>query len=282
MARSTEEIKSTMTDAFLNDKTLREAYGIEEGTPWSKAFSSVTLENILIFIVAACTRALEVIFDQYEEDVEEKVSMAVVASVPWYYKMAKAYQHGDELVINDDTYSFGYQTEDESKQVIKYCAVRDMGNSVYILVNGDSDGAPSMLSNDVLTPFKAYMNKIKVAGVVLTIRSYASDHVMIYMKVQVDRTLIDEDGRNISDGNKPVEEAIEAYLKNIDYGGILNTTKLVDSVQAVKGVVDVTLTKLRYRADTEAEFKDLTGNNYSAISGSYIADNLKNTIEYEV
>lgn len=282
MARSTEEIKSTMTDAFLNDKTLREAYGIEEGTPWSKAFSSVTLENILIFIVAACTRTLEVIFDQYEEDVEEKISKAIVASVPWYYKLAKAYQHGDELVINADTYSFGYENVDETKQVIKYCAVRDQGNIVYILVNGETNGVPSLLSNDVLTPFKAYMNKVKVAGVVLTIKSYASDHVKIEMSVKVDRTLIDTDGKYISDGSKPVVDAIEAYLKNIDYGGTFNKTKLVDAVQAVKGVLDVELGVVKYRADADSSFSTLSGNNYDGVSGSYIADDLNNTIEYVV
>lgn len=282
MARSTEEIKSTMTDAFLNDKTLREAYGIEEGTPWSKAFSSVTLENILIFIVAACTRTLEVIFDQYEEDVEEKISKAIVASVPWYYKLAKAYQHGDELVINADTYSFGYENVDETKQVIKYCAVRDQGNIVYILVNGETNGVPSLLSNDVLTPFKAYMNKVKVAGVVLTIKSYASDHVKIEMSVKVDRTLIDTDGKYISDGSKLVVDAIEAYLKNIDYGGTFNKTKLVDAVQAVKGVLDVELGVVKYRADADSSFSTLSGNNYDGVSGSYIADDLNNTIEYVV
>ena len=40
---------------------------------------------------------------------------------------------------------------DESKQVVKYAAVRDRGTSVQILVSGDKDGKPVALSNDVLT-----------------------------------------------------------------------------------------------------------------------------------
>lgn len=97
--------------------------------------------------------------------------MAVVASVPWYYKMAKAFQYGDQLVLNETTQQYGYAIIDESKQVVKYAAVRDRGTSVQILVSGDKNGMPVALSNDVLTVFKQYMNRVKVAGVILGITS---------------------------------------------------------------------------------------------------------------
>lgn len=282
MARSTQEIKKTMTDAFLDNSTLREAYGISEGSSWNSVFSAVSLENILIFIVAACTRALEVIFDQYKEDVEERAAKSVVASVPWYYKMALAYQHGDALVMNPDTYAFGYESIDESKQLIKYCAIRDKGSNVSIIVNGDNKGVPSVLPDEVLIPFISYMNKIKVAGTYLSVHSYASDHLIINAEVQIDRTLINQQGVSIAEGNKPIEEAVEAYLKSIKYGGTFNKTKLVDAIQDVEGVLDVVLGTVEGRPDAATQYAVITGNNYTGKSGSYVADNLEETISYVV
>ena len=55
MARTIAEIKKTMTDRFMEDNTLREAYGITgEDATWDNTFSTVSIENILIYIVAAC------------------------------------------------------------------------------------------------------------------------------------------------------------------------------------------------------------------------------------
>ena len=112
MARSVAEIKKTMTDAFLADETLREKYGLKDGATWSESFSNVSLENILLFIVAGATHVLEVIMDRYKAEVSKKVESAVVASVPWYHKMALAFQYGDSLVLNDRTQQYEYRTVD--------------------------------------------------------------------------------------------------------------------------------------------------------------------------
>ena len=194
MARTVAEIKKTMTDAFMADATIREKYGLKEGSTWNGSFSSVSLENIIFFIVAACCHVLESIFELYIKDVDEKISMAVVASVPWYYKMAKAFQYGDQLVLNETTQQYGYAIIDESKQVVKYAAVRDRGTSVQILVSGDKNGMPVALSNDVLTVFKQYMNRVKVAGVVLSVRSKEADKIIIKAKIYVDSLVINTDG----------------------------------------------------------------------------------------
>lgn len=281
MARTTEEIKQQMTDAFLASSTLRNAYGIAEGTAWSTAFSAVSIENILLFIVAAAIHVVERIFDQFKVDVDEKVENAIVASVPWYHAKALEYQHGDQLVLNPDTYGYGYAEVDETKQVVKYCAVRDKGTSVQVLVSGDNGGSPVAFDASVMTPFTAYMDKIKLAGVVLNCASYASDHVKITANITVDAMVINDDGTLVSDGTtKPVEDAIRGYLKGILYGGTFNKTKLVDAIQAVEGVEDVELTQVEVRADSEANYTTLTGNNYVGVSGSYVADNLPTTLTY--
>lgn len=282
MARTVAEIKKTMTDAFMADATIREKYGLKEGSTWNGSFSSVSLENIIFFIVAACSHVLEAIFEQYTKDVDEKVSMAVVASVPWYYKMAKAFQYGDSLVLNEATQQYMYANIDESKQVVKYAAVRDRGTSVQILVSGDKDGKPVALSNSVLTVFKEYMNRVKVAGVVLNISSKESDKLSISATISVDSLVIDENGVKLSDGTMPIEEAIENHLKDIQYGGTFNKTKLISAILSVDGVEDVELGTCSYKRDGDLSWTTLAGNNYIGESGSYIPEKLSETLSYVV
>ena len=130
MARTTAEIKKTMTDAFMTDTTIRERYGLKSGATWGGTFSDVSVENVLLWVVAACCHVVEVLTERWVQDVEAKMASAVVASVPWYYKIAKAFQYGDALVLDEDTQQYRYATEDEAKQVVKYVAVRDRGTSV--------------------------------------------------------------------------------------------------------------------------------------------------------
>ncbi len=282
MARTVAEIKKQMTDAFMADATIREKYGLREGDTWSGSFSSVSLESIMFFIVAACCHVLEVVFEEYVKVVDDKVSMAVVASVPWYYKMSKAFQYGDSLVLNEDTQQYGYTAIDEGKQVVKYAAVRDRGTSVQILVSGEKDGKPVALSNSVLTVFKEYMNRVKVAGVVLNISSKESDKLSISATISVDSLVIDENGVKLSDGTMPIEEAIENHLKDIQYGGTFNKTKLISAILSVDGVEDVELGTCSYKRDGDLSWTTLAGNNYIGESGSYIPEKLSETLSYVV
>ena len=271
-----------MTDAFLADSDLREAYGLASDATWDKSFSAVSVENILIYIVAVCCRAVEVLHEQWKADVDAVVEKMVVASVPWYWKKALAFQLGDELVLNEDTMEYGYAKVDAEKQVVKYAAVRDKGRSVQILVSGDEGGSPSVIEGDTLNAFKTYMNRVKVAGVLLSISSRASDRVKITAKVTIDPMAVNEQGEALSDGGKPVETAIEDYLKNITYGGTLNKTKLMQAILEADGVEDVELTGVEYTTDEGLTWTTLSGNNYTGESGSYTCEDIEGGLEYVV
>ena len=49
MARSVQEIKKQMTDAFMADELIREKYQLQEGDTFDARFSLVSLENILFY-----------------------------------------------------------------------------------------------------------------------------------------------------------------------------------------------------------------------------------------
>lgn len=281
MARSISEIKRTMTDAFMQDEAIRDAYGISpDKTRFADCFSAVSLENLLFYIVAACHYVLESIFEKFTQDVEQKISRAVVASIPWYFDKAKAFQYGDALVLNPRTFGYEYAKVDTSKQLVKYVAVRDRGASIEMLVSAEQDGKPTPLQDDFLTAFKHYINAIKIAGVVINVRTRKADELSIAVKVVVDPLKINRQGVDIASSEKVVEHAIENYLADIVYGGTFNKTKLVDAIQRVDGVLDVVLGTCKYKAGDE--FKEIAGNNYTAVGGSFIAVGLDKTIEYVV
>lgn len=282
MARSIREIKKSMTDMFMADADIREKYGLAGSQDFESAFSRVSVESILFFIVASAAYVLETLFDRFKTDVDAKISTAVLATIPWYHQVCLEYQHGDDMVFDETTQQFAYAEIYESRRVVKFAACRDIGGGVYVLVAGESpEGRPEALSNDVLTAFEAYLRKRKPAGVLLEVHSYDPDDIRLALKVQYDPMLLSSDGSLISDPSvKPVEDAVNGYLAGIVYGGVFNKTRLVDAVQAAEGVKDVVLTTAAARpAGTEA-FTDIQGNNHQSFGGSFEAYQLSKSIDY--
>lgn len=271
-----------MTDRFMADETLRTAYGITGNATWENTFSTVSIENILIYIVAACAYTLEVLFDGHREDVDKHIASNIVPTTRWYHSQALAFQYGDALVYNEQAKRFEYVAIDTDKQIIKYCAVQDAGNTIRILVSGDEGGKPSVLGDDVLKAFKAYMNGIKIAGVLLNIRSLPADSIRIKAKIYVDPMVITVEGKRITDGSPVVEDAINAYLSGIVYGGTFNKTKCVDAIQGMEGVTDVELLEVEAKAGEAGEYTSVVTNNYTAESGCFIAQDLNTSLAYVV
>lgn len=281
MARTIDEIKKSMTDRFMSDATILERYGLKAGDSFDAKFSKVSIENILFYTVAAVIYALESMFDAFRADVEQRISDAVVASIPWYHKICLEFQYGDDLVYDENTCEYHYTEVDEAKRVIKYASVRDNASGVDILVSADDNGTPKALSDDVLTVFKKYLNARKPAGVLADIHSYEPDYLRISMRVQYDPMVLNTNGSLITDPQVyPVEQAISDYVLGIVYGGVLNKTKLVDAVQSATGVVDVILDNMATKPVTRIDYIEVTGNNAKSVAGSFSIQSLKNSISY--
>ncbi len=281
MARTIKEIKKSMTDAFMADRTIRQTYGLSGTAGFDDTFSTVSIENILFYIVASAIYVLETIFDRFRTDVDDKLAESILATIPWYHKICLEFQYGDELIYDENTEQFRYAISDESKRVVKYASCRDRSGGVVILVSGeDTTGSPAALSDDVLQVFKKYMNSRKPAGVVVDIYSFDPDRIEILMSVQYDSQVLNADGSLISSPNVyPVEDAVNGYLKNIIYGGTFNKTKLVDAVQGAAGVTDVVLSGVSVTTATGITLV-VTGNNYTAAGGAFCAENLREGISY--
>ena len=282
MARTIKQIKKSMTDEFMASDVIRKKYGFGENDTFENSFSLVSIESIIFGVIASAVYVLESLFEIFKKDVDRKISSAVLASIPWYHKIALQYQHGDELVFDDSTMQYGYETVSPDKQLVKFAACRDNRGYVYVLAAGeDSTGRPVHLSNDVLTPFKKYMNDLKPAGIPLVIVSYDPDVIQFSVRVQYNPLLLNSDGSMVSDfSSHPVEDAITEYLYGIEYGGVFNKTKMVDAIQQVMGVTDVILDDVKVKSASSAEYSQVTGNNYTSAGGAFVPSDLRNSISY--
>lgn len=282
MARSITEIKKGMTEQFMANPVIREKYGLKEDDTFDSAFSTVSIENILFGIFASAAYILEGLFDTFAASVDKKVAAAVPATIPWYRRICLEYQHGDKLVLNEATQQYGYEEVDLSKRLVKFAAVRDQGAYVDILVSGEGeDNMPVALPNDILVPFEQYLRAHKPAGIQMEINSYNPDDIRIYMSIQYDRLIMNDDGTLISNnGQHPVEDAIKSYLRSIEYGGVFNKTKLIDVVQKAEGVQDLILSSVSAKPSGDAPYTEVKSNNYPAVSGAFNAVDLRNTITY--
>jgi hypothetical protein len=58
-----------------------------------------------------------------------------------------------------------------------------------------------------------------------------ADKISVSATIHVDPLVIDRTGVRIADGSYVIEEAVNAYIRKIIYGGTFNKTKLVDAIQ---------------------------------------------------
>lgn len=256
--RTIQEIKKQMTDGIMQSGVLSESLGIDKSKTWEEQISSVSLINLLLGIVAIAHYSLERIFDTFKTEVEERIAAAYPGSISWLWNRAMEFQYDEEA--NGYFNEHGtYKNIDPEKQLIKYAAVIEEYNMVQVKVSGKDY---SKLSDEELSCFEAYMNTLKFAGVKLSVSSLESDDLSLKIHVWRNRLIMPEEDDEV------LKAAVEDYLNNIRYGGTFNKTRLMDAVQTVHGVEDVTIESCVFEAhDSAITTTELNVQNYSPIAG---------------
>lgn len=265
MARTVTEIQQAIKADFVANSTLADMYQLDQSRTYDEQLSAVSVESLIIYIVAMATHLLERLMDTFQTEVEERMATQRLMSIAWYYRQCLAYQHGDALTFSPDTYRYGYASADASKQIVQFAAVRQVQvDGVTKLRIFVSRASKAQLSQAELTAFTAYMAQVGAAGVHLDVQSGPPDELNLTMQVIYNPLVLDSTGARL-DGtaSAPVTSAISSFVDSLEYGGTLNRSKLVDAVQAVEGVEDVILISLS-NGDTL-----VTGQNAVATYGSF-------------
>lgn len=150
----------------------------------------------------------------------------------WYSVKALQFQLGDTLDATNGKVI--YPLIDESKQIVKAASVKSTSNGDVILKVAKKNALGlEPLSSPELIAFRGYMNSIQDAGVSLFVVSQNADLLKVLIDVYYNPII------PLATMRANVEVAINNYLQNLPFDGIVRITKLIDAIQAVEGVVDI-------------------------------------------
>jgi len=264
MARTIAEIKTVIGNAYISQSAVQTRYSLtaeDVALGFDALFSKVSIESLFFYAVAFAINVFEVVMDVFRIEIQTKVDAAFVANQAWWHAQALAFQKGDNLILNTKTFKWEYETINTIKQIVKKVAVRetvqaDGACKVKLYLATTLNGSISALTNDDKAIFEIYANQIKPSGVLLQVISGAGDALDFGFTINYNPLLMNSNGELLTDGTKPVELAISNFittLNDTNFGGKLNITKLIDSIQSATGVVDAKITSFKINDTTQTE-----------------------------
>jgi hypothetical protein len=157
----------------------------------------------------------------------------------WYRTKALAFQYGFSLISDTDKYdNTGYTDEQiADSKVIKYAAVTSSGGQLLIKIATETAGVLSPIAPETKESFDAYVLEIADEGVNYIVLNHLPDILLLTMQIYRDPLVLDSSGMSILNGNYPVQDAINEYMKELPFNGELVLAHLIDKLQKAEGVV---------------------------------------------
>lgn len=244
MANTIQYYQTQITEAYVANAA---AVGIIINPA---AWSVANIDRCFIYAVAVCAWSVNTLFDFFTADVNATIAAMKPHSLQWYAGMARAFQLGQNLVAEADYYDNTGLDADvvAASKIVAYAAVVEQTRGVRIKVAKTMGTDLGPLLPGELTAFSDYMKKVKDAGVKLSITSAVADDLRLVITVKYNPLVLTSTGSRI-DGitATPVKDAIKAFLKNLPFNGVFSIQKLVDAIQAVEGVDDLTINEAQTR-----------------------------------
>lgn len=249
--------------------------------------SQTALWRLWTYIVAVAIAVHEQLWDAKEVDLQAIADSAQVGTAQWLQAQALKFQYdaADPQVLTVVNFAPVYPVVDTSLQIVSVCSVSQQTNRRVVVKVAKDDGLGGLtpLSATELSAFRSYIKAIQFAGTSVSVNSTDADRLYIDMEVFYDGQYVQTDVKN------NLKTAINTYLLNLDFDGVVNKTALIDVMQAVAGVEDIKLNVLRGRtaSDTVGSVDNTTifnlssgiNNRFYETSAGYVI--LEDTATYE-
>jgi hypothetical protein len=211
--------------------------------------SAVGRFRALIYTVAVCAAWLRGKWDELKAEINAILDdRAAVGTLAWYRRIAFEFQYSDSTtyVLTEDTAGplrpITYTVVAPAAQIITRCSTRKLpDNRLEIKAAKGPDNALAQLSGPELTAFAAYIDR----------RGLPVTHQVISLpatEVAITAEVLYDGAASPASVQTAVEAALDAFFATLNtrdnFGGILYAQRVIDAVQAVPGVIDVTLSGL--------------------------------------
>ena len=206
--------------------------------------SKVAIWRLWSYICAFAIWTLEQVFDTFRIEIEELISLNKIGSLAWYREKTLEFQLGFALTdfgVYDNTNAL--QAQVLSSRIIKQSAIEELDGRLKLkIATQDVNGDLIPLSAVQMIAFKNYCEAFKYAGTRLLFVSRIPDDFKTNYTIYYDPLVLDAYGARL-DGtnNEPVQKAVRAFLRNLEFNGEIILTKLTDYLQAIEGVEEPVL-----------------------------------------
>ena len=268
MARTISEIKAEITSAFVSQETVRSKYGLDDNATFDKAFSPISLESVMFYVVASCIWVLETLFDKHRVEVDERIEALRPHTLRWYVAKTLDYMHNGKFVRADGVIVADYydttgmsETEIEKKKVVKYAVATESNTQVLIKVaKNNAKGRPTQLTANELSGLEYYLSQIKDAGVAIKVLNEPADQINVELVVLYDpsilkATYVSENDANAElreitlspiddDGKDVIDEVVRSVVSQLPFNGEYRNSDLMAAVQGVEGISVADISKV--------------------------------------
>ncbi|PHN00637.1 hypothetical protein [Flavilitoribacter nigricans] len=232
MLESKERISEIYTDIL--DEVLADA----ELSGLSST-SKTAVWRLWAFVTAVQIWMHEFLWVKYKAFLDQAATYAQPHTLAWYQRKALEYQHGDTLIV--DNGSVIYSPIDPDNRIIIACSVKETTQGIVVLkaAKDDGNGGLTALSEAEKDGFEGYVNRFKDAGVRTQIISQNADVLKLVADVYY------SPGISPIDTFKPAfEAAINEFLLNLPFDGVIRKISLIDAMQNVLGFVDIGINEM--------------------------------------
>lgn len=247
MGRNIKEIYNTI---ISEKQTFSSLDGLLPATTPSNAFdellaelsskSKVAIWRLFAYIIAVAHYIHEKYWDYTKQELEAIAEQSIAGNVPWYIDQVRKWQFGFLLSWNNVTYRYYYNDTTSTAAVASRLAAKVAVVEVFsedysgiIVKIAKLNGDP--LNQSELESAQAYVDRIKFAGVQSDVISQPADILKLMLKVFYDGTISDA-AMQVS-----VNEAVQDYISNNKFNGRFYLIRLIDKIQEIKGVNDVSI-----------------------------------------
>jgi len=230
MARSIALIKQQLIDQKNAESALSGLTSTSQTAIW----------NLWFYIQAVAINIFEQLQDTYKAEIETIADSAIPNTDAWVQAQAFKFQYPDTIQLINLVPT--YTLVDPAKQIVTKCSVKTDNNKICQIKVAKSTGK---LSTPELNAITSYYGYIGNAGISYNIISDDSDKIEISADVYYDAQYSSTIQAN-------VEAALNTYLSNLSFDGVIYVAKIEDTFQGVQGVKDIKLTAVNTRRNAQA------------------------------
>jgi hypothetical protein len=233
MARTIEQIQAGIITDIQATPELAEANSTSRRAIW----------RLFAYVQASAILLLEQIIDVFKAENDLKISKAIPATASWLNAKVFEFQYSatNPQIVQLVNFAPVYPVIDPSLRLISRCSVvTTLSNQVILKVAKQEP--PIALTSTELNSLQSYINQIGIIGVNYNCQSLTSDKLYIDAEVYFD-------GQYSTVISGTVINAINTFLSNLSFNGILKVSDIELAIRNVVGVNDVLLKNVKMRSD---------------------------------